>query len=383
MSSPHADELAGCRILVTAQRRAAELGAALERRGATVEHAPMLSSVPHVDDELLLERTRELIADPPGVVVATTGVGVTGWVEAADAAGLAPDLLAALSRSRLVARGPKARGALLAVGLHPDWVAESETAAEIRDELLRKGVAGIRIAVQHHGAGSDGLDEAFAEAGADVVSLVIYRWAPPTDPGLAAAAVRRVATREFDAVAFTSAPGAAAFLDIAAAEGVALAVLNALRTGHVLAAAVGSTTAGPLRDVGIEPLVPERFRMGALVRAIVHELSERSGVQVRTVAGDLRLLRSAAVLNGEVLTVSPSALGLLRLLAEASGDVVPRARILRALPGSSTDPHAADVAVARLRESLVPNQIVRTVVKRGYRLDVVPEHDYGWRAAAE
>lgn len=381
MSSPVADDLAGCRILITAQRRAAELGAALERRGAIVEHAPVLSSVPHVDDALLLEHTRQLIANAPDVVIATTGVGVTGWVEAADAAGLAPELLAVLSRSRLVARGPKARGALLALGLHPDWVAESETAAEIRDELLREGVAGIRIAVQQHGAGSDGLDEAFAEAGADVVSLVVYRWAPPADPSLAAAAVRRVATREFDAVAFTSAPGTAAFLDIAAAEGVALAVLTAMRTGHVLAAAVGTTTAGPLRDVGIEPLVPDRFRMGALVRAIVHELSERRGVQVQTAAGELRLLRSAAVLNGEVLTLSPSSLGLLRLFAEASGDVVSRPRILSSLPGGSTDPHAADVAVARLRESLAPHRLVRTVVKRGYRLEVAPDSGYRWGAA--
>lgn len=373
MSSPRADDLAGARILITAQRRAAELGAALERRGAVVEHAPVLSAVPHVDDAVLLEHTRLLLADPPDVLVATTGVGITGWVEAADAAGLAVDLIAVLAGSRLVARGPKARGALLALGLEPDWVAESETSAEIRDELLREGVAGLRIAVQHHGAGSDGLDEAFAEAGADVVSLVVYRWAPPTDPGRAAAAVRRVATRELDGVAFTSAPGAAAFLEIAAAEGVEQAVLAALRSGQVLAAAVGSTTAGPLREAGIDPLVPDRFRMGALVRTLVHELAERRGAGVQTVAGELRLLRSAAVLDGEVLTLSPSSLSLLRVLAEASGDVVTRTRILATLPGSSTDPHAADVAVARLRESLLPHRLVRTVIKRGYRLDVVPE----------
>ncbi len=371
MSSPRADDLAGCRILITAQRRALELGAALQRRGAVVEHAPVLSTVPHVDDAVLLERTRELIAGPPDVVVATTGVGVTGWVEAADAAGLAPPLLGALSGSRLVARGPKARGALLAVGLEPDWVAESETAAEIRDELLREGVAGRRIAVQHHGAGSDGLDEAFVQAGADVVSLLVYRWAAPADPDLAAAAVRRVATREFDAVAFTSAPGASAFLDIAQAQGVRHSVLTALRTGQVLAAAVGSTTAGPLRDVGIEPLIPDRFRMGALVRALVHELADRRGVSMQTSAGELRLLRSAAVLDGKVLALSPSSLGLLRLLAEAGGDVVSRPRILAALPGGSTDPHAVDVAVARLREAMAPHQLVRTVVKRGYRIDAM------------
>ena len=45
-----------------------------------------------------------------------------------------------LDRVRLVARGPKARGALQAAGLRADWVAESETSAEIADFLLTEGV---------------------------------------------------------------------------------------------------------------------------------------------------------------------------------------------------------------------------------------------------
>ena len=36
---------------MTADRRFKELAAALERRGATVEHAPALAVVPHLDDE--------------------------------------------------------------------------------------------------------------------------------------------------------------------------------------------------------------------------------------------------------------------------------------------------------------------------------------------
>ena len=45
-----------------------------------------------------------------------------------------------------------------------------------------------------------------------------------------------------------------------------------------------------------------------------------------------------------------------------------RAALLDALPGSSADPHAAEVAVARLREALGHKDLVRTVVKRGYLL---------------
>ena len=45
-----------------------------------------------------------------------------------------------------------------------------------------------------------------------------------------------------------------------------------------------------------------------------------------------------------------------------------RAQVLDVLPGDSRDPHAAEVAVARLREAAGCRSLVQTVVKRGYRL---------------
>ena len=73
--------LEGCTIVIAVDRRSTELSAALERHGAQVRPAPALTIVPHIDDEALIARTRELIADPPEVVVASTGV-VTSISEA-------------------------------------------------------------------------------------------------------------------------------------------------------------------------------------------------------------------------------------------------------------------------------------------------------------
>ena len=50
--------MAGCVVLVTADRRSAELAAALERRGARVRHAPALGIVPLAGDGELLDATR-------------------------------------------------------------------------------------------------------------------------------------------------------------------------------------------------------------------------------------------------------------------------------------------------------------------------------------
>ena len=366
MSEPIQQTMAGCAVLVTADRRAAELGAALRRRGALVRTAPALSMIPHHDDEQLIAGTRALIADPPDVVVVTTGIGFRAWIEAADAAGLAGPLTEVLASARIVARGPKAQGAIQAAGLTADWVAESEVSAEIAEALLADGVRGLAIAVQHHGAGADGLDEAFAAAGARVRSLVVYRWGPPPDPAAVVASAQATAAGEVDAVVFTSAPAAAAWLDAADTVGAIPALVERFGSGEVVAAAVGPITARPLLARGITPLVPDRGRLGSLVR--VDHFGGRHVLD--TVEGPLQVHRGAAVLDGRVLALSPTSLDVLRLLASRRGAVVPRSEVLAALPGASQDPHAAEVAIARLREAAGSRGLVRTVVKRGYRLQL-------------
>ncbi|MBN9325876.1 MAG: uroporphyrinogen-III synthase [Cellulomonas sp.] len=218
-------------------------------------------------------------------------------------------------------------------------------------------------------SGADGLDEAFTAAGAHVQSLVVYRWGPPPDPAALDASVRAAAAGELDTVVFTSAPGCAAWLAAADAAGVDAALRGQFEAGALVAAAVGPITARPLLDRGVEPLVPSRGRLGALVRTIVDHYG---GVQtLETAAGRLQMRRRAAVLDGRVLALSPTGIELLRLFADAGGDVVTPAQVLQSLPGESTDVHAAEVAIARLRQATGSRELVRTVVKRGYRLAVV------------
>lgn len=366
------EDLGGLRVLLTNHRRAAELESALVRRGATIVHAPVLSIVPHADDADLTARTQELIADPPDVLVVTTGVGLRGWIEAADAAGLAPQLLAALADTRIIARGPKAKGALHQAGLAAEWTAESETAAEVGEHLLRSGVDGLHVAVQHHGSGDDGLDTLFTDAGARVTPVIVYRVGPSPDPEAVTRGIDLVADRQVDAVVFSSAPMAAEFLARADDRGRLAQVVSACSPqGGVLAATVGPVTAGPLRHAGIEPLVPDRYRLGALIRELVAALSPRAVARVDTPAGTLVVRDRAAQLAGKPLPVTPVGLAVLRVLATAEGSVVTRDAILAELPSGSTNPHTAEMAVARLRETPGMRGLVQTVTKRGYRLDVL------------
>ena len=82
------EPLAGFTVGVTAARRADELGTLLQRRGATVVHAPALRIVALADDSELLAAAAELIDQVPDVVVATTAIGFRGWIEAADGWGI-------------------------------------------------------------------------------------------------------------------------------------------------------------------------------------------------------------------------------------------------------------------------------------------------------
>lgn len=361
--------LAGCRILITAQRRADELGGALVRRGACVTVAPALGVVPHVDEAGLLEATRRIIADPVDVVVVTTGIGFRGWLDTAETAGLADELCTVLSGVRLVARGPKARGALQAAGLRADWVAQSETSAEIADFLLAEGVAGQRIAVQRHGAGDDGLNARLTSGDASVIDLEVYRWGPPPAPDLLRDTTEDLANGGYDAVLFTSAPGAEAWLsELRRLDRLDDAVrLNAC--GRLLVAGVGPVTSEPLQVAGFHVVVPERWRMGALVRLVIMELGAHAGVL--TPGGLLQVRAREATLDHRVLQLSPSGFAVLRRLAVAPGEVLSREQLLRVLPGDSADPHAAEVAVGRLRDAMAAAGVIRTVVKRGYALNPV------------
>ncbi|MFE4330620.1 uroporphyrinogen-III synthase [Streptomyces sp. NPDC056831] len=373
----HEDEqhgpLAGFTVGVTAARRAAEFGALLERRGAAVLHAPALRIVPLADDSELLAVTRRIVDSAPEVVVATTTVGFRGWIEAADGWGLGDRLLEILRGTEVLARGPKVKGAIRAAGLTEAWSPVTESMAEVLDRLLDEGVEGRRIALQLHGEPLPGFSESLRAAGAEVLAVPVYRWVDPEDVAPLDRLLDITLARGLDALTFTSAPAAASLLRRAEKRGLIPELLSALRD-DVLVACVGPVTALPLQARGIGTVRPERFRLAPLVQLLCDELPSRA--RVLPIAGHRVEIRGhAAIVDGELRPVPPAGMALLHTLARRPGWVVARADLLRALPGSGTDEHAVETAMARLRTSLGAPRLIQTVVKRGYRLALDPAGD--------
>jgi uroporphyrinogen-III synthase len=374
MAQPGSAPLAGYRIAVTSARRAEELSALLRRNGAEVCSAPAINMIALPDDDELHANTEALIAVPPDILVAHTGIGMRGWLAAAEGWGLANQLIAALSSARIVARGPKATGALRSGGLHEEWSPKSESSTELLKYLLDAGVSGKRIAVQLHGA-ADAWDPfpefvgGLGSAGAEVVPIRVYRWKSTPLGGEFDQLVTAIARRQFDAVSFTSAPAAAAVLERSRDLDVEDQLLKALRT-DVHAMCVGPVTSQPLIRKGVPTSSPERMRLGALARHIAEELPLLGSRNVKAAGHLVDIRGTCALVDGSVKSLSGSGMAILRALAQRPGDVVARNDLLRVLPGNSNDPHAVDTAVLRLRTALGDRNIVATVVKRGYRLAI-------------
>ena len=357
--------LTGFTVAVTAERRRDEMTALFERRGARVVKAPALTIVPLQDDDELHAATEACVGLAPDIVVATTGIGFRGWLEAAEGWGMGDPLRAALGRARLIARGAKPCGAIRAADLNEAWSAVSESSEEILQRLLDQGVAGRRIAVQLHGGPQSELTDGLRAAGAEVLEVPVYRWTLPTD----VAPVRRLITLItgglIDAVTFTSAPAVQALLEIAGGD--EEHVLARFRD-RTLAACVGPVTAAPLVARDVPVVTPARSRLGALVKVVTDELPRRA-VRLRVAGQTLEVRGHAVVVDGRVQLLAPAAMAILFSLAARPGTVVSRARLAEGLPRGD-DGHAVDMAVARLRAALGNPQHIETVVKRGYRLRV-------------
>ncbi|GAA0574913.1 uroporphyrinogen-III synthase [Actinomadura livida] len=387
------EPLAGFAVGVTAARRHEELATLLERRGARVVLAPAIRLVPLADDAELLEATRACAEGPLDHVVVTTGIGFRAWLEAADGWGMRDAVTARLAETGIVARGPKARGAIRSAGLRESWSPESEECAEVIRHLLREDLAGARIAVQLYGEREPELTGALRAAGAEVIEIPVYRWSRTEDPTPLRRLVGQAVAGTVDAVTFTSAAAVAATLAVAAEDGLEEPLLDAMRS-QVVAACVGPVTGRALTGRGVPTVQPERARLGALVRTLVSELPRRRSRRLSVRGFSLELRGHAVVLDGQLRPIAPAPMAILRALARRPGHVVSRAELCGVLPGRlvpggsaardgwtrerlrearpQADEHAVEMAVARLRRGLGRPGIVETVVKRGYRLACDP-----------
>jgi uroporphyrinogen-III synthase len=360
--------LDGFTVGITADRRADEQASLFDRRGAAVLHGPSIRTLPLGDDAGLRAITDAVVADPPKVLIANTGLGIRSWFGAAESWGVGEALLDALGSARIYARGPKASGAIHSLGLEVVARAPSERLQECVELALADLEPGDRVVLQRDGGPTPAEAARLRAAGADVLELPVYRWQASHEPRPALRLAEAVIGGRVHAVTFTSGPAIGSWLELAAAEGLAEDLRAALASGAVVVGCVGPVCAETAVAWGFgdgDLVVPRTSRLGPLVRCVAERLLERSQH-----VGEL-LSTGTVVRSGERrMELTDIEARILAALAERPGTVVAKVDLLRDVWGDpGADPHLVEVAIGRLRRRLGPDgRAIAAVPRRGYVL---------------
>lgn len=358
-----ATPLAGVRVATTADRRRAEQEQLFRHLGATVMSCPLLQCVPVEPSSEMREDIEGLLSHPPDAFIANTADGVRRWFTAAESWGLAEELAKAISTSTVMSRGPKAAAALAAFGVDAAFVEPTQSLSGLV-ERLQVDAKGQRIVFQSHGTDSSEVLEPLVRRGASVHTIALYRVVLSADDAVRQRLLRAIAARAVDAVTFTSPLAIEALASAARDRTSSDAVVDAF-CSDVAAVCVGPATARSAEKAGfLNVVAPPAARLGAMVRAAGQRLAAAAqDVEVGGVQAQLR--GDVLVVGGVEVALSASERTVLSLLLERPGTVVSKVDAMRAL--GQGDPHATEVAVARLRRRLDGLPLaIRTVRRRGY-----------------
>lgn len=256
-------------VLTLESRRATEMSRLVATFNGRSLSAPALREVPIESNTEALESARALIEGAFDVVVLLTGVGLRAWLAVAEAAGERDRFVAALTRVRVIARGPKPVGVLRELQMVP-WLTapEPNTWRELLAVIDGQGsesLRGQRVALQEYGTSNEDLLSGLTARGASVTRVPVYTYALPDDLVPLRSAVDAILRGEVDVALFTTATQIVHLLDVAGRDGQADALRAALQ--HVVICSIGPTTSEELRDRGVAPdFDASHPKMGYLVR---------------------------------------------------------------------------------------------------------------------
>lgn len=262
--------LTGLQVISFETRLRQEAIELLEKHGARVISAPALRELPLTDlrdAKSFADTVCEGLVD---ALILLTGVGTGLLLKAAVTHRARAELVAALSKTTLVCRGPKPAAALKPFGLRPTInVPEPNTWREVVAKLDSDWpLAGRRVCIQEYGVRNEELVRALGERGAAVTNLRVYTWELPEDTGPLKAAILKLVRGQAQVALFSSGLQINHLLLVAQEIGLAPAVRRALNNDVVIAS-MGPMTSEALQRHGIRPdIVPGHPKLGHLVLAV-------------------------------------------------------------------------------------------------------------------
>jgi len=195
------------RVCTFESRRANEMRKLIEKFGGEPTNAPSMREVPLDQQHASLAFAERLFSGDIDILVLMTGVGTRHLANAVATKYPRDQFIDALNDVTIVVRGPKPTAVLneWKIPIHvrtPEPNTWREMLVAMNQEL---DLMGKRIAVQEYGISNEEFLQSLRDAGAEVESVIVYRWALPEDRGPLESAVRKQISQPYDILMFTSA----------------------------------------------------------------------------------------------------------------------------------------------------------------------------------
>jgi uroporphyrinogen-III synthase len=272
------DGFGGLHVLSLESRRAKEMAQLISNNGGQPVIAPSTREVADGPNEDALKFAADLLQDKFGAVIFLTGVGTRHLAQAIESVCSREQLVAALSRTKIVARGPKPVAVLREFGV-PVTVAvpEPNTWRELLQALDQNSdkvpLRGQLIAIQEYGVPSPELYAGLTQRGAKVFPVHVYKWEPPEDTGPLRDAISALGRGEIDVVMFTSSVQVHHLFRFAEEMQMRGALLQGLNRAVI--ASIGPMTSSTLREFGIGvDMEPTHPKMGFMVKEAGEQSNE-------------------------------------------------------------------------------------------------------------
>lgn len=268
-------------VVAFENRKAREIAALISRQKGVPLIAPAMREIPLEENPAAFAFAEELLTHRLNAVLFMTGVGTRLLLEVLSTRYSLESITRSFAGVLIVARGPKPVSVLREHQIPVDlMVPEPNTWREVLEKLdeqpAKLTLEGSRIAVQEYGAPNHELVEQLARRGVEVVRVPVYRWGMPEDCGPLVEALNAIIAGEARVLLFTNALQVENMMKVAASNGLAEALLIALR--QCVVCSVGPICSAALRANNIEvDLEPEHPKMGFLV----HEAARRAGAILR------------------------------------------------------------------------------------------------------
>ena len=259
----------GATVVLFESRMAEAMAKSVASHGGIPLSAPAMQEVPLSTNQEALAFSEQLMAGAIDVVIFMTGVGTRMLLDVLGTRDPLDAIIGALSRTTVVARGPKPTRVLNEYHIPVTLtIPEPNTWYEIVQTLdgseRSLDLQGKTVAIQEYGISSELLMQALKQRGARALSVPVYRWALPDDQRPLRQAIQRIVEGTAQAALFTNAAQARHMLQVAAQEGLEQLLREALK--RVVVASIGPTTSEALSacelPVDFEPSHP---KMGPLI----------------------------------------------------------------------------------------------------------------------